>query len=312
MFLFRFLATGHSFRALSFQFRVGYQTVGKIVKEVVEVLWIRLSPMHMKMPTTAADWKLKAANFWCKWQFPHCLGALDGKHVLMKAPQNSGSLYYNYKNTFSVVLMALVDANLQFVCVDVGGFGRNSDGGIFANSAMGKGITKGLLNFPVDQPLPEAENLGSVPYIVVGDEAFPLHRRIMRPYPGKGGLSKEQQVFNYRLSRARRIVENAFGILAARWRIYHTKMEVAPELVVGIIKATTVLHNLLQAASTPAQIRVLAQETIDEPVAGLGELIPTGNRAGREALRIREIFTDFFNVTAPLDWQEGHVTRGCF
>lgn len=309
---FRFLATGHSFRALSFQFRVGFQTVSKIVKEVVDVLWDRLSPVYMKMPSTAAEWQLKAANFWCKWQFPHCLGALDGKHVIIKAPTKSGSLFFNYKNSFSVVLMALVDANLQFVCVDVGGYGRNSDGGIFSNSNMGKGITRNLFNFPADRSLPEAETLGSVPYVVVGDEAFPLHRRIMRPYPGKGGLSKEQQVFNYRLSRARRIVENAFGILAARWRIYHTKMEVRPEVVVSIIKATCALHNMLQAASTPAQIRHLTQETTGLPVAGLRQLIPTGNRGGAEALRIREQFTDYFNVTAPLEWQEAHVTRGTF
>lgn len=307
----RFLATGHSFRALGFQFRMAHQTVGKIIAEVLGVIWVRLAPVYMKVPNTPVEWKAKSANFWAKWQFPQCVGALDGKHVLVKAPANSGSQYFNYKNTFSIVLMAMVDANLQFICIDAGAYGRNSDGGIFASSNMGKGITRDQLNFPPDQPLPGAPELGPLPYVVVGDEAFPLHRRIMRPYPGRK-LTHEQNIFNYRLSRARRIVENAFGLLAARWRVFHTKMEVNEERVVDIIKASCVLHNMLQAETTPAQTSVLTQEVEGLTINGIGDLRPTGNRAGHEALQVREKFKTFFNQIAPLTWQEAHVTRGRF
>ncbi|KAI0232989.1 hypothetical protein LSAT2_016770, partial [Lamellibrachia satsuma] len=131
---FRFLATGESFRSIGFSYRVGATTVGTIVSECCKVLWERLMPIYMKLPQDSDEWKLVAANFEQKWDFPHCLGALDGKHVVMKAPGKSGSLYYNYKGTFSTVLMALVDANLQFIAIDVGSYGRNSDGGIFSNS----------------------------------------------------------------------------------------------------------------------------------------------------------------------------------
>ena len=85
----------------------------------------------MKTPSTVDEWHQVANSFESQWNFPHCLGALDGKHVVMQAPKNSGSVYYNYKGTFSVVLMALVGANYKFLYIDVGSCGKNSDGGIF-------------------------------------------------------------------------------------------------------------------------------------------------------------------------------------
>ena len=264
--------------------------------------------MHMKVPGTSNEWKLVAENFVQRWDFPHFLGAIDGKHVVMKAASNTGPLYYNYKGTFSTVLMALVDSNYKFIAIDVGAYGRNSDGGIFANSNLGKAIASNSLHFPADAGLPGADQL---PYVIIGDEAFPLQEHLLRPFPGTG-CQKNKQIYNYRLSRARRIVENTFQILAARWRVYHTKLRVRSQLVNEIIKATCVRHNFLQSQSTPAQVTNLLQEAEDISAEGFENLAGSGNRGGRDAITIRNTFMEYFADFSPVAWQIVHINRGVF
>ncbi|XP_041364429.1 protein ALP1-like [Gigantopelta aegis] len=185
----------------------------------------------MPFPKTSEEWRAKAVNFAQRWDYPQCIGAIDGKHVLIEAPANTGSQYCNYKHTFSVVLLALIDAHYSFIYIDIGAYGKQSDGGIYSASTLERALSPpNSLQLPKDDVINGDEELGPMPYVVVADEAFPLQRHMMRPYPGKN-TSEEQDVYNYRHSRARRIVENAFGILSQRWRMYHTKIAVMPDSV---------------------------------------------------------------------------------
>jgi hypothetical protein len=124
-----------------------------------------------------------------------------------------------------------------------GSYGRNSDGGISAHSKLGKYLETHLV-IPEDQQLPGISCLA--PHVIVGDEAFPLQTYLMRPYPGsQSKVDSEKSIFNYRLSRSRRVVENGFGILSQKSQIYQRTLQSLPENA-DIIFATCILHSYLR------------------------------------------------------------------
>ncbi|CAM4723228.1 unnamed protein product [Leuciscus chuanchicus] len=164
-------------------------------------------------------------------------------------------------------------------------FPLTSDGGILANSAFGQALLAGTLHLPPDHPLPGAEDRGPQPHVFVADEAFPLRRNLMRPFPGRT-LPPERRVFNYRLSRARLVVENAFGILSSQWRMYRRLIEVHPEVAEKCVKATCVLHNFMRYSEGREAPAVRgAGHAGEDPLPGLGRV--EANNSSREALQVR-------------------------
>lgn len=246
------------------------------------------------------DLKTISAEFKKKWQFDHCIGAIDGKHVTIKAPPKSGTSFFNYKKTFSIVLLALVDANYKFIGIDVGAKGRFSDGGIFSSSPLGQRLKMGR-NLPPDEPL---YNGGKpMPFVAVGDEAFPLQKHVMRPYPNRQASGNPRlEHFNYRLSRARRIVENAFGILAARWRVYRSPFEISVKVVDVVIKATCILHNYL--SEHISESNEVTTDSIHNQLMDIPNRLCHSRRASKEAFEVRNDFMEYFNSPQGcLPWQ---------
>ena len=96
--------------------------------------------------------------------------------------------------------------------------------------------------------LPNAPEIGLLPHCIVGDEAFPLRIDLMWPYPRRSrneNLPEDKAIFNYQLSRERRIVEKAFGILVQQWRLFNRRIQLDHENVIHVIQVCCVLHNFL-------------------------------------------------------------------
>ncbi|KAK5647298.1 hypothetical protein RI129_002190 [Pyrocoelia pectoralis] len=180
--------------SISYQYRLGKTTVSHIINETCEAIWNTLHPTFLKKPDITA-WRSIAEGFEEHWQLPNCIGAIDGKHVVIQAPPKAGSEFYNYKNNHSIILLAVCDAKYKFAIVDIGAKGRQSDGGVLRNSEFGKNLFNNTLDIPAAQPIEYGGE--DVPFYIVGDEAFPLRNNLMRPYPGRM-LTLEKRVFNYR------------------------------------------------------------------------------------------------------------------
>ncbi|MCL4153914.1 UNVERIFIED_CONTAM: hypothetical protein GTU68_035447, partial [Idotea baltica] len=172
----RFLVSGCIYEDLKFSTRISAQALGKFIPETCKAIYESLKEQYLKTPSTHEEWKEVAKEFDSLWQFPNCCGSIDGKHIRIKAPQNCGSYFYNYKGFHSVVLMALVNANYEFLYVDIGCNGRISDGGVFANCVLGRRLITDDLN------LPECNMAEDLPYVLIGDDAFPLHKNLLKPY----------------------------------------------------------------------------------------------------------------------------------
>ncbi|XP_049814001.1 uncharacterized protein LOC126260676 [Schistocerca nitens] len=129
----RFLATGDSFQSLAYLFRISKQAISQIVPDVCGAL-VEVLEDYVKIPATENDWSETACLFSQILQFPRCVGAIDGKHIVLQCPVGSGSQYYNYKGSFSIVLLAVVDASYNSLYADIGCQGRISDGDILTTS----------------------------------------------------------------------------------------------------------------------------------------------------------------------------------
>ena len=177
----RYLASGDSQQSQSFNFRVGQSSVCEIVKETCVGIWNALNTKYLKAPEKSSDWKGISKEFFKEWNFSHCLGALDGKHVMIECPAGGGSDFFNYKGFHSIVLLAICDAKYCFTMVDIGSFGKDNDADIFNQSVIGKGFASGTFDIQEAEKVDDSEEL---PYVIVADEIFGLKTYLMKPYPG--------------------------------------------------------------------------------------------------------------------------------
>ncbi|KAJ8943662.1 hypothetical protein NQ318_005664 [Aromia moschata] len=252
-----------------------------------------LKGKYLKFPSTKEDWCKIASEFKNTWYFMNCGGALDGKHTLIVPPPHSGTQYYNYKNFYSIVLMALVNINYEFIFIDVG-----------------------QLHLPNND-----ETERNLNFVLLGDEAFSLHDNFLKPYPQRA-LSYEKRIFNYRLSRARNVSENAFGLIAARFRILHTAIHMNdPQNIIYVVLAICALYNFLikrntsytTAASFDQEDSVshdLLMGDWRNTSTDLTSLRTTGQKNVSVAAKTnREKYTQYFNLEGKVQWQDDMLKK---
>ena len=149
----RHLFTGESNTSLQYHWRVGRTTICKFVLQVCKAILKEFQHEYLMCPTDPENWRKIKERFRNRWNVHHAVGALDGKHIAIKKPKKSVSEYFNYKGYFSLVLLALVDADYKFLWVNVGASGLSSDAQIFNCSKLKRRIENGTLGLPPPEPL---------------------------------------------------------------------------------------------------------------------------------------------------------------
>nr|CAH7768617.1 unnamed protein product [Callosobruchus chinensis] len=210
-----------------------------------------------------------AERFKNDWRFPNCVGSMDGKHVFEK----------NFCSSYGYF-----GADYKFICVDIGGYGKNSDSGIFEASNMGRRFENGKMNMRNGKSLPGQND--TCPHVLIGDEGFALKPYLMRPFPYRQSRRDAQkETFNTRLCKARRVVENAV------W-YFSTKMENI--LQTNGIKTRCILHNFLRDNNMDKDYIELL-EPPEPRMEAFENMIPNTRRATDTAFDIRQKFVNHFN-----------------
>ena len=283
------LATNVEYRTLSGLFGVGISTVGTIVNETCIVIATRLTKKYVRIPQGEMMRK-NVDGFETCWGFPQAAGAIDGSHISIIRPKESASDYYNRKGYYLIVLQGLVDFKGIFMDVNIGWPGKVHDARVFANSIVYTKGNNGTL-------LPDwKRNLSGVdvPLVILGDPAYPALPWLMKPYQETENTPADKKLFNYRQSRARMVVENAFGRLKGRWRCLLKRIDCDLSNVPNIVATCVVLHNVCEKyGDNCLEERRQHDEYQQHPITS-----HTGHSsANEEANTVRDAIKDYITST---------------
>lgn len=195
--------------------------------------------------------------------------------------------------------MALADADYKFSFIDVGCKGRISDGGVFNRGSLNRALQNNTLHIPPPRFLP-GTNI-ETPFVILADDAFALKPYIMKPYNFRG-QNRTEHVFNYRLSRGRRMVESAFGVMASRFRLLRTTIELSEHNVKLCVLAICSLHNWLMSIDPDDPI-TNDFELFNDELSG-NNIQQNDQNETNEAKNVRERFKNYFmSPEGEVKWQ---------
>ncbi|KAK0420659.1 hypothetical protein QR680_014814 [Steinernema hermaphroditum] len=286
----RYLTTGLTFSHLAQEVGIGTSTVSEVIQQASEA-FASIVYEQIRWPCPA-QFEDISREFYEKWNFPYCLGALDGKHFRVECPSKSGASYYCYKYFYSIIMLALVDANYRFIWVDIGGEGRSGDAQLYNSSSLSNRLREMRLFGSLGR-------YGQVPYVVVADGGFPIQPRLLRPFGAAACRSNlTARYFNKRLSRARQVSEHAFGILTRRFTLFDRPLLCSPETAKKVVFVAIILHNFLRNQTIDDSDEVvdgIPEDQIEDEEDNETQSSTSSETALREGESVREKFRQYFN-----------------
>ena len=270
------LATGNSYRATGLIFGVGRCTALKLKEEFCSAL-LRVGNDYIKFPKGEAETRDAIEAFEEISSFPQVVGAIDGSHIPIASPNEDANDYYNRKQFHSVVLQGVADAKGRFIHVSTGYAGSIHDARVLRMSSLLNEVENGRI---LVSPVLRTGHGDNIKPLLVADPAYKLTNWCMKPYPETAAITASQRAFNKALSRARVVIEQAFGMLKGRWRCLLDKLDESIAKIPQTIIACCILHNIC--------LNIHDDTDVDPHNDGPNPLPPLpGHDANREGTRLR-------------------------
>ncbi|XP_040061738.1 uncharacterized protein LOC115330968 [Ixodes scapularis] len=207
------------------------------------------SVSYLFLPSPPSEWRQVVTGFGELCQFPYCLGALYGKHVIIYRPQVTGATYRNYMGTLSILLMPLVDVYLNFMYARVGRNGQMNDSGVWAATSLRAHMGRGSAWFPEPAQLRNSSNVA--PFVIIGNKGFRLKPCLSRPFLADE-LKDPETMFNYQ----------QVEIVRSRFQVYGALLRQRPLRTVKVVKTTIALHNFRRKHNSSRR-RCTAPKSLD-------------------------------------------------
>lgn len=208
------MATGLAFSSLSFSFCISHSDISEIIYETCNAVWEEFVTKHMPYLTEELL-EQTAKEYEHIRRYPNCVATISSIQICNKCPKNSDVDDSSYKRLYYINLQGLVDSKYKFLSVEAVTSENQNDGSFFLESALYKHLEEGTFPFPEPRPLPGTAT--KHPYVVVGDQRYPLKEYLMRPYTsGSEKISPTIEAFNSRHNQVKEAADRAFGILLAK------------------------------------------------------------------------------------------------